>query len=352
MPVLSPGVRARIEQQMLAAASAEPRLRPNSPDRGANPGRSWLFGAALGAVFLVIFLSIVAVGTASGAMPDSMLYPVKLALEDAQLQLAPADTAPELHLKFAGRRLGEAEALLSEDVFDAAVLEDLSEHMEAALQASADLQPVQGIALLRRWTSLADETIETLQPFADTMPASARNGLERALQASAARSARAKAVLNALLSLTGQPTDPVPPADPASPVDPGEPAITATVKITICHQPGTPAQKTLVVAEPALAGHLEHGDHLGECSVEPPEPPEPPAPDKVEICHAPGTPAEQTLLVSADAVEDHLAHGDYLGPCLGEESEDGKPTKPPKPDNAQPGGGAEPEPKPTKAPKP
>jgi hypothetical protein len=46
-------------------------------------------------------------------------------------------------------------------------------------------------------------------------------------------------------------------------------APTATLRITICHKPGTPAQKTLVLPEPAIPGHLEHGDTLGPCGGSP-----------------------------------------------------------------------------------
>lgn len=35
--------------------------------------------------------------------------------------------------------------------------------------------------------------------------------------------------------------------------------------VTICHKPGTPAQKTLVIPIQALAGHLGHGDTIGPC---------------------------------------------------------------------------------------
>ena len=40
-------------------------------------------------------------------------------------------------------------------------------------------------------------------------------------------------------------------------------------------------------------------------------------PDKVTICHKPGTPAEKTLEVPPQAVPGHLGHGDTLGPCNG-----------------------------------
>ncbi|MGH7597876.1 MAG: TolB family protein [bacterium] len=36
-------------------------------------------------------------------------------------------------------------------------------------------------------------------------------------------------------------------------------------KVTICHKPGTPAQKTLVIPIQALKGHLGHGDTIGPC---------------------------------------------------------------------------------------
>ena len=89
-------------------------------------------------------------------------------------------------------------------------------------------------------------------------------------------------------------------------------------KTTICHKPGTPAQKTMEVPDQALPGHLGHGDTVGPC--DPSSPPEDPPPDddggvKVEVCHKPGTPAEKTLEIPSEAVPAHLGHGDYLGPC-------------------------------------
>ena len=45
-------------------------------------------------------------------------------------------------------------------------------------------------------------------------------------------------------------------------------------KVTICHKPGTPAQKTKRVPQQALDGHLGHGDYEGpwkECPKECPE---------------------------------------------------------------------------------
>lgn len=36
-------------------------------------------------------------------------------------------------------------------------------------------------------------------------------------------------------------------------------------KVTICHKPGTPAEKTMEVPQTALRGHLGHGDSEGPC---------------------------------------------------------------------------------------
>ena len=92
--------------------------------------------------------------------------------------------------------------------------------------------------------------------------------------------------------------------------------------VTICHKPGTPAEKTLTVPLSAWSGHKTHGDTMGACGTvaEPPaDEPEADVEGKALICHKPGTPAEQTLEVAASAVEAHVAHGDYEGPCSADE---------------------------------
>ena len=40
--------------------------------------------------------------------------------------------------------------------------------------------------------------------------------------------------------------------------------------VTICHKPGTPAEKTLILPVSALQGHLGHGDTIGPCGSVPP----------------------------------------------------------------------------------
>jgi len=55
--------------------------------------------------------------------------------------------------------------------------------------------------------------------------------------------------------------------------------------VTLCHKPGTPAEKTLVLPSSAVTGHIGHGDVAGACGTPPPPPvcgprtPPPPPPN-------------------------------------------------------------------------
>lgn len=95
--------------------------------------------------------------------------------------------------------------------------------------------------------------------------------------------------------------------------------ITSTGVITICHKPGTPAQKTLVLPASAGPGHLGHGDYLGVCEEQTPTVPTDTLPISptgvITICHKPGTPAQKTLVLPAAALFGHMQHGDKYGPC-------------------------------------
>jgi hypothetical protein len=109
----------------------------------------------------------------------------------------------------------------------------------------------------------------------------------------------------------------VPPEQEKKGDDP-RPGSWGQAKMTICHKPGTPAEKTLVVATPAVSAHLVHGDTLGPCpQTGEPEPPPivPSAVVTITLCHKPGAPAEKTLAVAATAKAGHLVHGDSVGPC-------------------------------------
>lgn len=38
-------------------------------------------------------------------------------------------------------------------------------------------------------------------------------------------------------------------------------------RVTVCHKPGTPAQKTMTLPQPAVDAHMRHGDIPGPCPV-------------------------------------------------------------------------------------
>ena len=58
------------------------------------------------------------------------------------------------------------------------------------------------------------------------------------------------------------PGDVPPPPDPDPDPDPDD---GGQQMVTICHKPGTPAEKTLTLPASALGGHLGHGDTMGPC---------------------------------------------------------------------------------------
>ncbi len=110
-----------------------------------------------------------------------------------------------------------------------------------------------------------------------------------------------------------------------SPVTPTLP-MSPTAKISICHKPGTPAEKMLWLPASAIPGHVGHGDLRGPCpeATAPPTSTMPITPSLVptstqwiSICHKPNTPAEKMLMLPAPAIPGHLGHGDELGSCLG-----------------------------------
>src|SRR5215207_2666782 len=52
----------------------------------------------------------------------------------------------------------------------------------------------------------------------------------------------------------------------------GRKAKKAQPQVTFCHMPGTPAEQTMTLPQPAANGHFNqnHGDTLGPCPVTPP----------------------------------------------------------------------------------
>ncbi len=78
--------------------------------------------------------------------------------------------------------------------------------------------------------------------------------------------------------------------------------------VLICHKTDL-GQETLEIPLEQLGGHLEHGDHKGECGSVGEEP-------EFAICHLPETGDQKTLFVTEpEYIAEHKVHGDIIGEC-------------------------------------
>ncbi len=78
-----------------------------------------------------------------------------------------------------------------------------------------------------------------------------RNPRIRARVGGAIAAGAAFAAIVPVLPAVGQQSPPVGQQSPA--------------RVTVCHKPGTPAQKTMTLPQPAVRAHVGHGDTLGAC---------------------------------------------------------------------------------------
>ena len=162
---LEPLVRLAVELRSMAKLAAPPilrgRKRPEFPDRLApapsaaifgivSPRRLWLsvspsvrwaspltrLAAAVAVAFLMLGGGVIA---SAGSLPEEPLYPVKLALEGAQLALTPnPQVRVDLEMQFAERRLAEAESAAEQGRADSLErgIALYEEKVEGALQLS------------------------------------------------------------------------------------------------------------------------------------------------------------------------------------------------------------------------
>jgi hypothetical protein len=197
------------------------------------PKLGWALGAAA-ALLLLVAVSFALVQASAAALPGMALYPVKLAVEDARLWLAPAEDEPALHLEFARRRLAEIEALAEQGRSDPEAVADMTAHMQAALSGAEQLPPEAAEPVLEGLIALTEVQERTLPEVAEKVPPSQRRALRRALGTSAAFVARARILLGL--------ESPEPSATP-SPTSTSAPMATATSE---------PGVVSTLAAEPTL----------------------------------------------------------------------------------------------------
>ncbi|MCB8982681.1 MAG: hypothetical protein H6659_02545 [Ardenticatenaceae bacterium] len=141
---VSPGPLARLNDWIVAAL---PRFgHQNIRQKESNTMSSLILKAAVALTIILGAAGGTAV-SAAASLPDSPVYPVKIALEDARLALAnDPETAVALHTDLAAERLREMEQLaLADHVPDDASLNRLQYHLETALDLAGQL-PEQSMA--------------------------------------------------------------------------------------------------------------------------------------------------------------------------------------------------------------
>ncbi len=125
--------------------------------------------------------------TAADSLPDSPMYPVKLAMEDVQLAMVgDTETAVSLHTDLAAERLREMEQLaLADQIPDEATLSRLQYHLESALDLAAQLpkQTMAGALLqIQEMVQTRTRTMEQVQAQAPEPPQAALTRARTMLQ--------------------------------------------------------------------------------------------------------------------------------------------------------------------------
>jgi hypothetical protein len=243
---LAPEAKARIGERVLAAAIANPRLRPASRRRRALlilPGWRWAF-SALAALFVFVFLVTTTLVTASAdALPGSTLYPVKLAAEDVWLWATPTRARPALHLRLAHRRLDEVKTLAGQGLFDESVVQAMTAHVEAALEGVGDLPPALALPVLEQMADQIDAQQQTLVQLLAGSPVASRGYLEQALRTGERQSSLVEALQNRL-----NPYEPATSPELAGTATPGiAPALPEMQSITATLTPASTVTPTLTV---------------------------------------------------------------------------------------------------------
>ena len=145
-----------------------------------------LSSVGLGLVFALMIASIWTVSVSASSLPGDVLYPVKLAAEQARLAVTIRHVArARLHLAFAERRLMEIDALLhqetppGEGLFDA-----LADETTLALKEIEETGVDQGVGVAAELLAVTERQRAVLTWLQQRLPPAAQKGLSRALEAS------------------------------------------------------------------------------------------------------------------------------------------------------------------------
>jgi len=180
----SPEFRAKARRRLVARLPA--RSVPAAPRRSLVPAlvlrRPALIMVLIVAVVAMLGSGIVAASAAS--LPNDLLYPVKMAVEELRLSLSPDSlNRSNLHLAFAAERLDEIARLIGLDRGrDASIaLDNFIAHIRAAASiANAVPDTTDRNALIEHVNASIDQSDATLTQVAPQLPSSVQPAIRRA----------------------------------------------------------------------------------------------------------------------------------------------------------------------------
>lgn len=315
-PRLSPRANAAGRQRLMRAVARKRRER--EARRARRPLLRWPWlrlprpSLAPIAAFLaltIVLASVGAVTAAADSLPDSPLYPVKLATERVQLAftLDPAERA-RLHLSFAERRLQEVQAQLElRGMVSPLALEVMQRETRQALTAISMAPREEAWELLDDFVTLALRERDILAKLREEVPPPAQEAVEDTIEVAQRELQRAATAAEqgdlGLLAPTSVPTaTPTPP--PATPTPrPPRPTATATPQPTATPIPPTdtptpiptPTEAKMEVPsfEPTAVPEAEETPQVAVPTFEPDVLPELPTPTPTPEAGGMGTPTAE-----------------------------------------------------------
>ena len=177
-----PLFRRRLRGQVLNRYVAAREGLVPAPTRPAVRGEMGRLGRGVLYASLLTAMSVTAVGAASqSSLPGDALYGIKLELEEIRMQVAPPGLRDDLAILALDQRLREVELLA-----EAGRWALVDEAAARAVQAEEALATILGSEHVNSSVEARQAHADRLAELMATAPASAIDGLERALEASTA----------------------------------------------------------------------------------------------------------------------------------------------------------------------
>jgi hypothetical protein len=222
LPRLSPAAQTRHQAQLRAALRG--RTSPTRP-HSRTPALFRRAAVALAALLLLVLAGVGTAQVAEASLPGEALYPVKRGVEAMRLGLTPPSERAALHTELADRRAEELLALAVQGAADAALISEAASDLEA--ETAAALAGV-GAARADRQAELLEHIVvltvrqqAVLETVRTRVPEQARQGIDRALEASRTHRARAQERLKAAKGRSGAPNATSVPASAGASQTPG-----------------------------------------------------------------------------------------------------------------------------------